>query len=86
MHGGEIFAEVVSVAALVVGGTWLVWIMIKAQDDLRRADQRAHGDANSPPAETFERGGTGAAGGRGASNAQQLEDACNKSRPLGLDH
>lgn len=36
--GGELFAEIVMVAGLTVSGTWLIWIMIKARDDLRHAD------------------------------------------------
>jgi hypothetical protein len=36
VHGGTLFAEIVIVAGLTVAGIWLVWIMIKAQDDLRR--------------------------------------------------
>jgi hypothetical protein len=51
VHGGNLFAEIVIVAGLVVAGTWLIWIMIRAQDDLRRADQRAHGDVVFIPEE-----------------------------------
>jgi type VI protein secretion system component VasK len=49
MHGGELFAEIVMVAGLTVGAGWLIWMMATAQD-MRREDERAHGDVVELPA------------------------------------